>query len=132
MVIDTSALISIAMLEQEAEQFGAILAQTPGKLISSATRFECACVIMALKPLYGLNFINRLLTDTFVETIPFDTVQLDAAIMARQQFGRGSGHKAALNMGDCFSYALAKTRNLPLLYKGNDFIFTDISSAIPD
>ena len=129
MVIDTSALIAIAQLEPEAERFSVLLAQTPGKLISAATRFECACVIMALKPKNGLAFINKVLTDTFVETVNFDLAQLEAATEARRLFGRGSGHRAALNMGDCYAYALAKTRNMPLLYKGEDFSYTDIESA---
>jgi ribonuclease VapC len=54
----------------------------------------------------------------------------DAAILAHIRFGRGSGHAADLNLGDCFAYALAKTRNLPLLFKGDDFIHTDIVPAL--
>lgn len=130
MVIDTSALIAIAQQEPEARQFSDLLAVTPGKLISAATRFECACVIMALRPLHGLNFINTLLADTLVETVDFDLTQLEAATDARRRYGRGSGHRAALNMGDCYAYALAKTRNLPLLFKGDDFRQTDIVPAV--
>jgi ribonuclease VapC len=129
-VIDTSAIIAIALLEEEAERFSHSLAITPGKLISAATRFECASVIMTLKPVYGLGFLDDLLADTLVDTIAFDASQLSAAIEARRKFGRGAGHRAALNMGDCFSYALAKSRNLPLLFKGNDFIHTDIRPAL--
>jgi ribonuclease VapC len=129
MVIDTSAIIAIALLEDEAEQFSELLASTSGEFISAATRFECASAIMALKPAHTLNFLDDLLTDTLVETVPFDASHLSVAIEARRRFGRGTGHPAALNMGDCFSYALAKSRNLPLLFKGNDFIHTDVISA---
>ena len=61
------------------------------------------------------------------EIVPFDAVQLVTARQAYREFGRGSGHRASLNMGDCFSYALAKIRGLPLLFKGDDFIHTDIA-----
>lgn len=131
MVIDTSAIIAIALLEEEAERFSGLLATTSGKIISTAMRFECASVIMALKPVHGLRFLDDLLADALVETIAFDAVHLSIAIDARRRFGRGTGHKAALNMGDCFSYALARARNLPLLFKGNDFIHTDIKQAWP-
>ena len=117
MVIDTSAIIAIALLEEEADRFSSLLATRSGKIISTATRFECASVILALKPVHGLRFLDDLLADTLVETIAFDASQLSVAIEARRRFGRGTGHKAGLNMGDCFSYALAKSRNLPLLFK---------------
>lgn len=62
--------------------------------------------------------------------VPFDLAQLEVARLAYSRYGRGSRHRADLNMGDCFAYALAKTRNLPLLFKGDDFIHTDIESAL--
>lgn len=62
--------------------------------------------------------------------VAFDVDQLAAARVAYSRYGRGSGHPARLNMGDCFSYALAKSRNLPLLFKGDDFIHTDIEPAL--
>lgn len=130
MVLDTSAIVAIAMLEEEAGKFSQLLATTSGKVISTATRFECASVLMALKPVHGLKFLDELLADTLVETLPFSGAHLSLAIDARRRFGRGTGHKAALNMGDCFSYALAKALDLPLLFKGNDFIYTDITPAI--
>lgn len=130
MVLDTSAIVAIAMLEEEAGKFSQLLATTSGKVISTATRFECASVLMALKPVHGLKFLDELLADTLVETLPFNGAHLSLAIDARRRFGRGTGHKAALNMGDCFSYALAKALDLPLLFKGNDFIYTDITPAI--
>ena len=130
MVIDTSAIIAIIFLESDAEIFSRILAGTPGKLISAATRLECASVLLARKPLHGLAFLDELLSETYVETVAFDKNQLAFAIEARRTFGRGTGHRAALNLGDCFSYALAKSLDLPLLFKGTDFIHTDIRAAI--
>ena len=65
-----------------------------------------------------------------LKVMPFDALQLDIAQDAYKRFGRGSGHSAGLNMGDCYSYALAKSLDMPLLFKGEDFIHTDIMSAL--
>jgi ribonuclease VapC len=62
---------------------------------------------------------------------PFDSTTAEAAFDAFKRYGKGRGHKAQLNIIDCAAYALAKTRNLPLLYKGNDFAATDIEPALP-
>ena len=63
------------------------------------------------------------------EIVPPSPADMDAAYAAFVAFGKGSGHPASLNFGDVFSYALAKTRGLPLLFKGNDFAETDIAVA---
>ena len=65
-----------------------------------------------------------------IEIIPFDEAQMRMAIDANLRYGRGSGHPAQLNFGDCFAYALARSRNLPLLFKGDDFIHTDVVPAL--
>lgn len=83
-----------------------------------------------LAPTKGLAFLRDLVADTLITVEPFGPDQLDIALQARQKFSRGSGHPAKLNFGDCFSYALARTRNLPLLFKGEDFIHTDIEPAM--
>jgi ribonuclease VapC len=64
------------------------------------------------------------------QVVSFDLGQLAVAKAAYTRFGRGTGHPANLNMGDCFAYAVAKTRRLPLLFKGNDFIHTDVEPAL--
>lgn len=78
----------------------------------------------------GMVFLQSLIEDTLVSIVPFGADELEAAVEARLRFGRGAGHKARLNYGDCFAYALAKTRNLPLLFKGDDFLHTDIRPAL--
>lgn len=70
--------------------------------------------------------MDRLLNDLEIEVVPFARDQAALAITAYRQYGKGSGHVAALNFGDCFSYALAKLRDEPLLFKGNDFSRTDL------
>jgi ribonuclease VapC len=75
-------------------------------------------------------FLQGLVSDTLIALVPFGERELDVAIEARLRFSRGSGHVAKLNFGDCFAYALAKTRKLPLLFKGDDFLHTDIEPAL--
>jgi ribonuclease VapC len=133
MVIDTSAIVAIARREPEALLFSRLLEQTPGKLMATPTYLECAFVLAGIAPTKGIVFLRELISDTLITLVPFGEGELDAAIAARLKFSRGSGHAAKLNFGDCFSYALAKVRNLPLLFKGDDFVHTDIEPALkPD
>jgi ribonuclease VapC len=74
--------------------------------------------------------LRSLVADTLILVVPFGERELEVAVDARLRFSRGSGHAAKLNFGDCFSYALARTRNLPLLFKGDDFIHTDVVPAL--
>lgn len=130
MVVDSSAIVAIALQESEAEAFSVALAETAPKLMSIVTYFETASVLLQKRPVNGLNFVEDVVRETLIELVPFDQDQIDTAISARRQYGRGMGHPAQLNFGDCISYALAKTRNLPLLFKGDDFVHTDIRSAL--
>lgn len=130
MVIDTSAIVAIARREPEAPAFSKLLEQTPGKLMAAPTYLECAFVMAGIAPTKGMAFLRGVVSDTLITLVPFGTEELDVAIEARLRFSRGSGHAAKLNFGDCFSYALARTRNLPLLFKGDDFIHTDIEPAM--
>ncbi|WP_269930775.1 type II toxin-antitoxin system VapC family toxin [Aminobacter sp. HY435] len=130
MVIDTSAIVAIARREPEALAFSRMLEQTPSKLMSVPTYLECAFVLAGVAPTKGLSFLQGLVSDTLITLVPFGEPELDVAIAARVKFSRGSGHAAKLNFGDCFAYALAKTRRLPLLFKGDDFIHTDIEPAL--
>lgn len=129
MVVDTSAVIAIARLEPEALAFSKMLEQTPDKLMAVPTYLECAFVLAALAPSTGLAFLEELISDTLIALVPFGEPELALAIDGRVRFGRGSGHKAKLNFGDCFAYGLARSRNVPLLFKGDDFTHTDIEPA---
>jgi ribonuclease VapC len=129
-VFDTSAIVAILKAEPEA---GALIdsAEAASKrLISSGTLLECGIVIGSRYGTLGLDLLQQLYSDLDVAIVPFDSDQCMAAVEAHMRFGRGSGHPAKLNFGDCFSYALARTRNLPLLFKGDDFIHTDIEPAL--
>jgi len=129
MVVDTSVIVAIARREPEALAFSKMLEETRGKLMAVPTYLECVFVLAGIAPTKGLAFLQGIVSDTLITLVPFGEQELEAAIEARVKFSRGSGHAAKLNFGDCFAYALAKTRNVPLLFKGDDFIHTDIEPA---
>jgi ribonuclease VapC len=130
MVVDTSAIVAIARREPEAHDFAKLLEQTPGKLMAVPTYLECVFVLGGVAPTKGMAFLEGLVSDTLITLVPFGVRELDAAVEARLRYSRGSGHRAKLNFGDCFAYALARTRNLPLLFKGDDFVHTDVEPAL--
>jgi ribonuclease VapC len=128
--VDTSALIAIAKAEPEARAFIDIMGTAPEVFVSAATLLEAHCVACRTSSVGNAGNLLTLIDQLELTVVAFDTEQLAAARSAYSLYGRGTGHQADLNMGDCFSYALAKTRNLPLLFKGNDFIHTDIEPAL--
>jgi len=129
-VVDTSAIVAILKLESDATDYASMLTSAAPRFISAGTSFECGIVVNRALGAQGLANLRTLLEGTQVETVPFDSVQSEVGLRAYLAYGRGSGHRARLNFGDCFAYALAKTRKLPLLFKGDDFIHTDIEPAL--
>ena len=127
MIIDTSALIAILRAEEDAKSYARAIADASIRRISAVNFVETAVVIDASHdPIASRRF------DDFIKTarIAVESVTESQARIARdayRDFGKGSGHPAQLNFGDCFAYALAKTLNEPLLFKGEDFMHTDIS-----
>ena len=128
--LDTSALVAILLDESDAEPFRLYLDTQTGPVVSVATLHELYCVVTREAFGNGTKRTNDMLLFIVPQMVPFDLDQLVIARDAYARYGRGSGHRANLNMGDCFSYALAKSRNLPLLFKGDDFIHTDIVPAL--
>lgn len=128
MVIDTSVLAAIAFNEPEAAAFRERIADDPVRLISAATVLEAAMVIETrLGEAAGAD-LDLWLYKADVEIVPVTAEHADRARRAWRRYGKGR-HPAALNYGDCFSYALAALTGEPLLYKGNDFLQTDIVAA---
>ena len=128
MILDTSALLAILFEEAEAEDYRRAIADAERCLMSAANFFETS---MVLESRTGVASGHEL--DSFIEGAPIQLVAVtpehaQAARRAWRQFGKGN-HPAALNFGDCFSYALAKETREPLLFKGNDFTLTDIEAA---
>ena len=128
MVIDTSALVAILSREPESRRFIELIEASESRLVSAATLVEISIVIEARHGAEGLRDLDLLLARAEVETVPVDAEQAAIARRAFSRFGKGR-HRAGLNFGDCFSYALASTRGQPLLFKGDDFGQTDLSPA---
>ncbi|MDP2119577.1 MAG: type II toxin-antitoxin system VapC family toxin [Hoeflea sp.] len=128
MVIDTSAIVAIALDEPEAAVFESRIAADPVRLISAATVFEAAMVLEARLGDAGGSELDLWLHKIGVEIVTVDVEHADQARRAWRRYGKGR-HPAGLNYGDCFSYALAALSGEPLLYKGNDFAQTDIRVA---
>ena len=131
MVIDTSALMAILLGENEAEQFAKAITQDPKRLISAFTALESGIAIEAKKGEAGGREFDLLVHRAEMEIIPFSREQMEIARFAWRNYGKGR-NRAALNIGGCCAYALAKYAGEPLLYKGNDFSLTDIDSVIID
>lgn len=129
MVIDTSALFAILFGEPETEYFACAINDDPVRLMSAASLTECMIVVEAKKGEMGSVELDLLIHSIDIEIVAFTREQAEVARQAWRQYGKGN-HPAGLNLGDCFSYALAKISNQPLLFKGNDFNQTDILQYI--
>jgi ribonuclease VapC len=128
MVLDTSALVAILRDEPECVEFVHLLATADDPLISAAILLEASIVLHAKTGDDGVADLDQLLQAAGVRCVAVDVAQALAARTAWTRYGKGRS-SAALNYGDCFSYALATTLNRPLLYKGDDFTHTDVLSA---
>ena len=125
MVIDTSAVMAILTREPAAERLVAALDADPTRLISAATVVEASLVLLGRYGDAGEPLLDRLLRGIGAEVVPVGDEQVTLARDAALRFGRGR-HPAALNFGDCFSYALSLSRGEPLLFVGDDFARTDV------
>jgi ribonuclease VapC len=129
MVIDSSALLAILQDEPERRRFNEAIEAAAERLLSVATFVEVSIVIDARYGPPGLHHVDLFLDRADIELVDVDAEQARIARDAYSRFGKGR-HPAGLNFGDCFSYALAHTRGLPLLFKGEDFARTDLAAAI--
>ena len=125
MVLDTSALLAILFLEPEAERFAALIEADPRRLLSAASMLETAIVVEARKGPSAGRELDLLLHRARIDLVGFEESQLELARDAWRRFGKGN-HRANLNFGDCFAYALSKSSGEPLLFKGDDFAKTDV------
>ncbi|MDL9978918.1 type II toxin-antitoxin system VapC family toxin [Microbacterium sp. ASV49] len=132
MIVDTSALIALLKAEPHAPAILAAFEGDGDAAISAATLLEASIVADGSRdPVRSARF-TALLDALELEVVSFDAEQADVARRAYRDYGRGSGHPAGLNLGDCFAYALATTRRDSLLFVGDDFTRTDLSSVLPD
>jgi ribonuclease VapC len=130
MILDTSALVAILRDEPDAAMYARAVAQSNVRRLSAANFVEAAAVMDGSRDPIASRRFDELLREAEVRIEPVTEIQARLAREAYRDFGRGSGHAAKLNFGDCFAYALAIDRGEPLLFKGEDFTHTDVSSAL--
>jgi ribonuclease VapC len=131
MIIDTSAMVAVLFDEPEMPAFARAMEDAVDCRMSAANFLEAAIVIDGWRDPVVSRRLDDLVNAVGIAIEPFDEVQAQLARAAYRDFGKGSGHPARLNFGDCFAYALARLRAEPLLFKGNDFRHTDITPALP-
>lgn len=129
MIVDTSAVLAIGNHEPDAERILATMESAERLKVSAATWVEIGIVVDSRRDPLVARCADNLLTELSVEVEPVTTDQARVARAAYRDFGKGR-HPAGLNLGDCFSYALAKVAGEPLLFKGDDFSLTDVESAL--
>lgn len=130
MILDTSAVIAILRDEPEAVRFAEAIAEAEDCRISAVNYVEAAAVIDAGRDPVASRRFDDLLREAAVVIEPVTKAQARIAREAYRDFGKGSGHPARLNFGDCFAYALAKALAEPMLFKGDDFPLTDVTPAL--
>jgi ribonuclease VapC len=128
--VDTSAMVAIVLGEPERATFRQVILQAGKVLISAVSVIELKMVLYSRRGPPAVVLVDDMLRLPIFDIVPPGPAELEAAFSAFVVFGKGSSHPAALNFGDLFSYALAKVRALPLLFKGNDFSETDIVPAL--
>lgn len=128
-VVDTSALIAILLDEPERRTLIDVIVDYGDPCVSAATYLEASMVMEAYSGIHGGRDIDDLIEDVGIRIVPVDQAQARIAREAFRRFGKGR-HRAKLNFGDCFVYALAKALDAPLLFKGNDFVLTDVKHAL--
>jgi ribonuclease VapC len=130
MIVDTSAIVAILRDEPDAESFANAIAGAKFRRVSAVNYVEAAAAIDGSRN----PIASRRFDDFFREaSFSIEAVTVEQAKIARdayKDFGKGSGHPAQLNFGDCFAYALAKTMSEPILFKGQDFKRTDLNSVL--
>lgn len=129
MIIDTSALVAILRDEPDARIYALAIEKSVSRRLSAANFVEAALVIDGSRDPVASRRFDDLLKEAHIVIEPVTEAHARIAREAYRDFGNGTGHPAKLNFGDCFAYALARATGEPLLFKGDDFVHTDIASA---
>ena len=128
MIIDTSAILAILLAESDAARYEQAISKAWPRRMSAVALLEATMVIEGRGGPVAGDDLDRLLQAAEIELVPVTLEHAEAARRAWRRFGKGN-HPAALNFGDCFTYALALTTGEPLLFKSDDFVHTDIEAA---
>jgi ribonuclease VapC len=130
MIIDSSALISICKREPDWDFYAKALDASGPVSMSAASYLETSIVLDSLGDPVASTRFDQILLDARIAIEPVTPEQARIARQAYRDYGKGSGHPAQLNFGDCFSYALAREKREPILFKGEDFVHTDLRPAV--
>jgi ribonuclease VapC len=132
MFVDTSAVVAILASEPEGAGFAAKLEASPACISAGHVILEASMrlsTLLGFTPTVADQFVTRLLREADIAVVPITEDIAHIAVAAFEHYGKGRGNKASLNFGDCLSYACAKAHGAPLLFKGDDFVSTDIARA---
>jgi ribonuclease VapC len=132
MFVDTSAIVAVILDEPEATSIKKIVERTPNSITSPMVRLETSIVIgnkLKIGPVESENLFNKFLAFGEITIVPLTDETGSLAVAAYEKFGKGR-HPAKLNLADCFSYGVAKSLGVPILFIGNDFSKTDLKSAL--
>jgi ribonuclease VapC len=129
-IVDTSAVVAILKEEDDAAVFAQAIATADARRLSAASYLECGIVLDSQRDPIISRGLDELIEEAEIAVEPVTERQARLARQAYADFGKGSGHPAGLNFGDCLSYALALDLREPLLWKGNDFGHTGIQFAL--
>jgi ribonuclease VapC len=130
MFVDTSVVVAILADEEDASEWSGKIGQAAKRITSPLVVLEAAMrlsSLLAVAPLIVETAIEAFLRQAEIEVVPIESSDAKLAIQAFSDYGKGRGHPAQLNLAACLSYASAKSRGMPLLYKGNDFSHTDLA-----
>jgi ribonuclease VapC len=131
MIVDSSAIIAILKVEHDELRYRDRIDEEPGRVVMSAGTWLEANVVIERAGIAQLrDQFDGIIADFGIEIAAFTPAQAILARDAYRTYGKGSGHPARLNFGDCFAYALAKETGDPLLFKGDDFALTDVQAAL--
>lgn len=130
MIIDTSAVIAILNGEPEREAFARVVLEAANARMSAATFLEAAIVVDSLRDPVKSRRFDELIAALGIEIVDVTVEHARIARAAYRDFGKGSGHAAGLNFGDCFAYALASATGDALMFKGDDLAHTDVRPAV--
>ncbi len=130
MIVDTSAIVAILKDEPEGLAFSRTLDSAGFVSMSAASYYESSIVIDKYRDPVLSAKLDELIEDANITIEPVTEEQAQIARLAYRDYGKGSGHAAGLNFGDCFSYALARAKREAILFKGDDFVHTDLRPAV--
>ena len=130
MIVDSSALVAVIKREPDWAAFSDCMKVAGSLRMSAASYLETAIVLDSRRDAVMSAQLDDVIEETRIIIEPVTEAQAKIARQAYRDFGKGSGHPAGLNFGDCFTYALARDKREPVLYKGDDFVHTDLRSAL--